>query len=154
MRSIGAALPKTLTSLGITRRTREAQALWLWPQVVGEHLARETKALKLTGGTLSAGPGRAGGRPPRGGAIRPHLSRLRSTFSPGRGLALRHPKGVSHRVRGAQVGAHARRPNGVAAGPTLSRPAALRAHRRAAQAGRTSKAGVGLSGEFPSVGTA
>ncbi len=52
MRSIGAALPKTLTSLGITRRTREAQALWLWPQVVGEHLARETKALKLTGGTL------------------------------------------------------------------------------------------------------
>ncbi|TME84796.1 MAG: DUF721 domain-containing protein [Chloroflexi bacterium] len=52
MRSIGAALPKTLTSLGITRRTREAQALWLWPQVVGEHLACETKALKLTGGTL------------------------------------------------------------------------------------------------------
>ncbi len=52
MRSIGAALPKTLTSLGITRRTREAQALWLWPQVVGEHLAHETKALKLTGGTL------------------------------------------------------------------------------------------------------
>ena len=52
MRSIGSALPKTLASLGITRRTREAQALWLWPQVVGEHLARETKALKLTGGTL------------------------------------------------------------------------------------------------------
>ncbi len=52
MRSIGAALPKTLTALGITRRTREAQALWLWPQVVGEHLDRETKALKLTGGTL------------------------------------------------------------------------------------------------------
>jgi len=52
MRSIGAALPKTLTSLGITRRTREAQALWLWPQVVGEHLASETKALKLAGGTL------------------------------------------------------------------------------------------------------
>jgi predicted nucleic acid-binding Zn ribbon protein len=52
MRSIGSALPKTLAALGITRRTREAQALWLWPQVVGEHLARETKALKLTGGTL------------------------------------------------------------------------------------------------------
>jgi len=51
MRSIGSALPKTLASLGITRRTREAQALWLWPQVVGD-LARETKALKLTGGTL------------------------------------------------------------------------------------------------------
>ena len=28
MRSIGAALPRTLKSLGITRRTREAQALW------------------------------------------------------------------------------------------------------------------------------
>jgi len=52
MRSVGAALPKTLTSLGIARRTREAQALWLWPQVVGAHLARETTALKLTGGTL------------------------------------------------------------------------------------------------------
>ena len=52
MRSIGAALPKTLASLGISRRTREAQALWLWPQLVGEHLARETAALKLTGGTL------------------------------------------------------------------------------------------------------
>jgi predicted nucleic acid-binding Zn ribbon protein len=52
MRSIGAALPKTLTSLGISRRTREAQAIWLWPQVVGEHLARETHALKLGGGTL------------------------------------------------------------------------------------------------------
>lgn len=52
MRSIGAALPRTLKALGITRRTREAQALWLWPQVVGPHLARETRALKLTGGTL------------------------------------------------------------------------------------------------------
>jgi hypothetical protein len=52
VRSIGAALPKTLTALGISRRTREAQALWLWPQLVGEHLAHETAALKLTGGTL------------------------------------------------------------------------------------------------------
>jgi len=52
MRSIGAALPKALKSLGISRRTREAQALWLWPQLVGEHLAHETHALKLTGGTL------------------------------------------------------------------------------------------------------
>ena len=52
MRSVGAALPKALTSLGIARRTREAQALWLWPQVVGEPVARETRALKLTGGTL------------------------------------------------------------------------------------------------------
>jgi predicted nucleic acid-binding Zn ribbon protein len=52
VRSIGAALPKTLKSLGISRRTREAQALWLWPQLVGEHLARETHAVKLTGGTL------------------------------------------------------------------------------------------------------
>lgn len=52
MRSVGAALPKALKSLGISRRTREAQALWLWPQVVGEPLAAETRALKLTGGTL------------------------------------------------------------------------------------------------------
>jgi predicted nucleic acid-binding Zn ribbon protein len=52
MRSVGAALPKALKSLGISRRTREAQALWLWPQLVGEHLAHETHALKLTGGTL------------------------------------------------------------------------------------------------------
>ncbi|TME53954.1 MAG: DUF721 domain-containing protein [Chloroflexi bacterium] len=52
MRSISAALPKTLKALGISRRTREAQALWLWPQLVGEHLAHETHALKLTGGTL------------------------------------------------------------------------------------------------------
>jgi hypothetical protein len=52
MRSVGAALPRTLKSLGISRRTREAQALWLWPQLVGPHLARETSALKLTGGTL------------------------------------------------------------------------------------------------------
>src|SRR6202165_1451892 len=52
MRSIGEALPKALKSLGISRRTREAQALWLWPQLVGEHLPHETSALKLTGGTL------------------------------------------------------------------------------------------------------
>ena len=51
MRRIGAALPQTLRSLGISRRTREAQALWLWPQLLGD-LARETQAQKLTGGTL------------------------------------------------------------------------------------------------------
>ena len=52
MRSVAAALPKALKSLGISRRTREAQALWLWPQVIGEHLGGETRAFKLTGGTL------------------------------------------------------------------------------------------------------
>ena len=52
MRSVGAALPKALKSLGISRRTREAQALWLWPQVVGDHVARESRALRLTGGIL------------------------------------------------------------------------------------------------------
>ena len=52
MRSVGAALPGTLRSLGISRRTREAQALWLWPKVLGAQLARETEAVKLTGGTL------------------------------------------------------------------------------------------------------
>jgi hypothetical protein len=52
MRSIGAALPAALKSLGIARRTREAQALWLWPTVVGSHLAHETRAVKLTGRTL------------------------------------------------------------------------------------------------------
>ena len=52
MRRVSEALPRALTSLGISRRTREAQALWLWPQLVGPHLARETRALKLTGGTL------------------------------------------------------------------------------------------------------
>ncbi|HEY8677819.1 MAG TPA: DUF721 domain-containing protein [Candidatus Dormibacteraeota bacterium] len=52
MRSIGAALPAALKSLGISRRTREAQALWLWPTLVGPHLASETAAVKLTGGTL------------------------------------------------------------------------------------------------------
>ncbi|HEX3629228.1 MAG TPA: DUF721 domain-containing protein [Candidatus Dormibacteraeota bacterium] len=51
MRRIDAALPTTLRALGITRRTREAQAIWLWSAVIGE-LARETQALKLTGGTL------------------------------------------------------------------------------------------------------
>ncbi len=52
MRSVGDALPRALKSLGISRRTREAQALWLWPQVIGSTLARESRALKLTGGTL------------------------------------------------------------------------------------------------------
>lgn len=52
MRRLGAALPQTLRSLGISRRTREAQALYLWPRLLGEDLARETHALKLTGGTL------------------------------------------------------------------------------------------------------
>lgn len=52
MRRIGEALPQTLRTLGISRRTREAQALWVWPQVLGSDLAREAKALKLTGGTL------------------------------------------------------------------------------------------------------
>ena len=51
MRRIDAALPHTLRALGIARRTREAQALYCWPQVMGE-LARETRALKLAGGTL------------------------------------------------------------------------------------------------------
>jgi len=52
VRKVADALPRALTSLGISRRTREAQALWLWPQLVGPALARETRALKLTGGTL------------------------------------------------------------------------------------------------------
>jgi predicted nucleic acid-binding Zn ribbon protein len=52
MRRIGEALPRALKSLGISRRTREAQAIYLWPQVIGSDLARESKALKLTGGTL------------------------------------------------------------------------------------------------------
>lgn len=52
MRSIAAALPHTLKSLGIHRRTRAAQALWAWPQVVGPLLSGETTAVKLTGGTL------------------------------------------------------------------------------------------------------
>jgi hypothetical protein len=52
MRRLGEALPRALKSLGISRRTREAQALWLWPQVLGPHLAHESRALKLTGGTL------------------------------------------------------------------------------------------------------
>jgi hypothetical protein len=52
MRRIGAALPQTLRTLGISRRTREAQALWLWPQLLGSDLAHETQALKLAGGTL------------------------------------------------------------------------------------------------------
>lgn len=51
MRKLEAALPNTLRALGITRRTREAQAIFYWPTVLGE-LARETQALKLTGGTL------------------------------------------------------------------------------------------------------
>jgi hypothetical protein len=51
MRRLDAALPGTLKALGITRRTREAQALLLWPEVLGE-LAGETRAVKLTGGTL------------------------------------------------------------------------------------------------------
>jgi hypothetical protein len=51
MRRIDAALPQTLRALGIARRTREAQALYCWPEVLGE-LSRETRALKLTGGTL------------------------------------------------------------------------------------------------------
>ena len=52
MRSLGAALPGALKSLGISRRTREAQAIYLWPEVVGPNLAQETFAWKLTGGTL------------------------------------------------------------------------------------------------------
>ena len=52
MRSVGEALPRALKSLGISRRTREAQAIWLWPQVIGPNLALESQALKLTGGTL------------------------------------------------------------------------------------------------------
>jgi hypothetical protein len=52
MRRIDAALPGTLRTLGISRRTREAQALWSWPQILGADLAREAKAEKLTGGTL------------------------------------------------------------------------------------------------------
>lgn len=52
MRKLGDALPKALRSLGIARRTREAQALWLWPQLLGDDLAREARALKLTAGTL------------------------------------------------------------------------------------------------------
>ncbi len=51
MRKLGAALPQAIKALGISRRTREAQALWLWPQLVGPHLAGETAALKLSGGT-------------------------------------------------------------------------------------------------------
>jgi predicted nucleic acid-binding Zn ribbon protein len=52
MRRLADALPTTIRALGIARRTREAQAMWLWPEVVGAELAAETRALKLSGGTL------------------------------------------------------------------------------------------------------
>jgi hypothetical protein len=52
VRSIANALPAALKSLGIQRRTRAAQALWAWPQVVGPMLAGETSAVRLTGSTL------------------------------------------------------------------------------------------------------
>jgi predicted nucleic acid-binding Zn ribbon protein len=52
VRRLGEALPGALKSLGITRRTREAQALWHWAHVVGPLLARETSAQMLRGGTL------------------------------------------------------------------------------------------------------
>ena len=52
MRKLGAALPQTLRALGISRRTREAQALWLWPQLLGPDLVKEAQAVRLTGGTL------------------------------------------------------------------------------------------------------
>ena len=104
------------------------------------------------GGARSARPGRAGGLPARRRAIRPHLSRLRPALSPGGGLAVRNPQRVSHRLRGTKVGTHARCPAGAKAAPPLPCPAALRAHRRVAQIGRTSQAGVGLSGGVPGVG--
>jgi predicted nucleic acid-binding Zn ribbon protein len=52
LRRLSEALPQALKGLGIARRTREAQALWLWPRIVGHHLARETMALRLSGHTL------------------------------------------------------------------------------------------------------
>jgi hypothetical protein len=52
MRKLAAALPQTLRSLGIARRTREAQALWLWPAILGPDLVKEAPALRLAGGTL------------------------------------------------------------------------------------------------------
>ena len=52
MRSLKAALPGALRALGIARRTREAQAVWLWEEAVGPQVAGETTALKLSGGTL------------------------------------------------------------------------------------------------------
>jgi predicted nucleic acid-binding Zn ribbon protein len=52
MRRLGDALPHALRSLGIARRTREAQALWLWPQLLGPYLSQESRALRLSGGTL------------------------------------------------------------------------------------------------------
>jgi len=52
MRSVKDVLPATLRSLGISRRTREAQALLLWSEVVGQPLAAETEALRLRGTTL------------------------------------------------------------------------------------------------------
>lgn len=52
MRSVRDILPGTLRALGIARRTREAQALLLWRDVVGPELAAETQALHLRGTTL------------------------------------------------------------------------------------------------------
>ncbi len=52
MRRLGEALAPALKALGIVRRTREAQALWLWPTVVGPMIARETEAVRLSNGTL------------------------------------------------------------------------------------------------------
>lgn len=52
MRKVGDALPRTLRALGIARRTHEAQALWLWPQILGADLVKEAPAIRLAGGTL------------------------------------------------------------------------------------------------------
>jgi predicted nucleic acid-binding Zn ribbon protein len=52
MRRVKDVLPGTLRTLGIARRTREAQALMVWRDVVGPVLASETEPLHLRGSTL------------------------------------------------------------------------------------------------------
>jgi hypothetical protein len=52
MRKVGEALPQLMRDLGISRRTKEARALWAWPQVVGDFLAKDARALRLSGRVL------------------------------------------------------------------------------------------------------
>jgi predicted nucleic acid-binding Zn ribbon protein len=49
---VGDLLPAVLKSVGLEHKFREQEVLALWPEVVGEHIAARTQAVRVEKGVL------------------------------------------------------------------------------------------------------
>ena len=49
---VGELLPAVLKSVGLEQKFREQEVLALWPEIVGEHIAARTRAVRVEKGVM------------------------------------------------------------------------------------------------------